>query len=104
MVKQDSAKKFVVVPPPANERALFPQEFVALMADKGYETLRAYMEKAGAKPEAIKLLDELVVLCSYRYTSDEQLRTWIENQGMAEALGSMAYQMIALGGLEMLRM
>lgn len=102
MVKQDTVKKFVVSPVPSDQKPLFPQEFIALMADKAYETLRAYMEKAQAKPEAVKLLDELVVLSSYRYTSDEELRTWISNQGMAEALGSMTYQVIALGGLGML--
>jgi hypothetical protein len=105
MVKQESVtkKEFVVALPEADQKPLFPPDYVSLMTYKGFEVLRAYLEKTHAKPEAIQLLDELVVLCSWKRMSERQMVTWVENQGMVEALGSLVYQIMALDGLGALR-
>jgi len=102
MLKQDE-KKVMVVSPPADERPLFAPEFVRVMTDSAYETLRAYLEKAKARPEAISLLDDLVLLLSWRSMHERGKVTWIENQGATESLGSLSYDIFALGGGSLLK-
>ena len=89
--------------PPADQQLLFSPEFVRIMADAAYETLRANMEQAKAKPEAIRLLDDLVLLLSWRELDARRKVTWVENQGLSEALGSISYDIIALGGGALLK-
>jgi hypothetical protein len=75
MLKQE-VRKVMVVSPPADERPLFAPEFVRVMTDSAYETLRAYLEKAKARPEAISLLDDLVLLLSWRSMQERGKVTW----------------------------
>jgi hypothetical protein len=102
MLKQE-VRKVMVVSPPADERPLFAPEFVRVMTDSAYETLRAYLEKAKARPEAISLLDDLVLLLSWRSMQERGKVTWIENQGATESLGSLSYDIFALGGGSLLK-
>ena len=102
MLKQE-VRKVMVVSPPADERPLFAPEFVRVMTDSAYETLRAYLEKAKARPEAISLLDDLVLLLSWRSMHERGKVTWIENQGATESLGSLSYDIFALGGGSLLK-
>ena len=102
MLKQE-VRKVMVVSPPADECPLFAPEFIRVMTDSAYETLRAYLEKAKARPEAISLLDDLVLLLSWRSMHERGKVTWIENQGATESLGSLSYDIFALGGGSLLK-
>ena len=103
MVKQ-TVQKIMVVPPAEDQPPLFPPEFISLMVEKGYDTLRAYLEREQANPEAIKLLDDMVLLCSWKKLYGAGNVTYIENQGLAESLGSLSHSILKLGGWPMLLM
>lgn len=99
------SKKEVVEETPLAEdcKPLFAQEFVRLMTDSAYETLRAYLENIGANPAAVRLLDDLVLSMCWKEIKTHRVVTWIENQAMAEAFGSMSYDISALGGGALLK-
>ena len=84
--------------PTADQKPLFAPDFIRIMTDAAYETLRAYLEQAKARPEAISLLDDLVLSLCWKKMDASHPVNWIENQGMAEALGAMSYDIMALGG------
>ena len=99
MSKQDTKQRVELVHAPlANEKPLFAPAFVSLMVDGAYETLRGYLEAARAKPEAIHLLDDMVLLLSWEDLRTRKQFTWIENQSITEALGSMTWDILELGG------
>jgi hypothetical protein len=97
--KQDTAKVRLVLATP-NEKPLFAPEFIKVVKDAAYETLRNYLLQAGAKPEAVALFDDLVLTYGWDVMQANGRVSWIVNQSMTEALGAMSYNITALGGLE----
>lgn len=96
--KEDTAKLRLVLATP-DEKPMFAPAFVRVVKDAAYETLRNYMEKAGAKPEAIALLDDLVLTYGWDVMREGGRVSWMDNQSMVEALGAMSYNIDALGGM-----
>jgi len=82
--------------PPAVEDPLFGEEFLRLLSDYGYDTLRSYLQKAQVKPEAMQLLDSLMIMTWAVPKTDKV--TWIDNQIMTEAVGAMSKEIVVLGG------
>lgn len=100
-MKQETQEKVQVgeeTPLAEDYKPLFAQEFVRLMTDSAHETLRAYLENIGANPSAVRLLDDLVLSMCWKEKQTRRAVTWVENQAMAEAFGSMSYDISALGG------
>lgn len=84
-------------PPPANQQPLFGDEFLRLLSDYGYETLRSYLERSHAKREAVHLLDSLIVL-TYCVPQPKKV-TGIDNQIVSETVGAISKDIVALGGV-----
>ena len=102
--EQKVKKEQVVEETPLAEdcKPLFSQEFVRLMTDSAYETLRAYLENSQGNPAAVRLLDDLMLALGWKEKQTRRAVTWVENQCMAEAFGSMSYDIATLGDGKML--
>ena len=85
--------------PASLETHLYPDQFMTLMFDYGYETLRQHLEAAKASPEALTLLENLVVMHIVQmvYCKD-QLVSYMWNQNAAETIGYISQAVVKLGG------
>lgn len=86
-----------------NQKPLFSPEFIQMMKDAAYETLRAYLRETGAPEEAKTLLEDFALLCAFENMKERNQVSWIENQSVVEALGAISYNIVSLGGASMLR-
>jgi hypothetical protein len=93
MLPQQKIQGMVLMAP--QERPMFSPQLVHMMADATYEALRKYMEIAQARPEALRLLDDLILLTGY--DAKKEKADWVDNQGIAESIGSVSYDIVALG-------
>jgi uncharacterized protein (DUF2164 family) len=91
MLQDTKEKKVFVVAEP--EQAQFSEEFLSMVQDRAYETLRAYLEKT-KQEMAVKLLDDLVILSMPR----KETSLYIYNQIISEAIGGASQHVLALGG------
>ena len=73
---------------------MYSEEFVRMVQDHAYETLRRHLERT-KQVEAVKLLDDLIMLSIAAYKGRV---SWIDNQIMSEAIGSASHHVLALGG------
>ena len=88
-----SNQTVVVVSQPESETQ-FSEEFMAMVHDHAYETLRSYLEKS-KQDGAVKLLDDLVILSMRNSGSAAQN---VKNMMLGEAIGSASQHVLALGG------
>lgn len=86
-------KTVVVVSQPESELQ-FSEEFMAMVHDQVYETLRAYLENS-KQDGAVQLLDDLVIL-SMQNTGSAEL--YVKNMMMSEAIGHASHHLLSLGG------
>lgn len=78
---------------PASE-PMFSEEFMSMIYDRTYETLRAYLEKT-KQTGAVELLDDLIIL-AMRNTGDAEQH--LKDRMMSEAVGAASYHVLSLGG------
>lgn len=90
---QVTPKKAVIMLPPEAEKPMFSEEFVSMVQDHAYETLRAYLERTNQK-SAIVLLDDLIILSHAAYRSEA---TWMQNQMISETIASASHHVLELG-------
>jgi len=90
---QVTPKTVIVVSEP-DAKPMFSQEFVGMMQDRAYETLRAYLERTD-QDGAVKLLDDLIILSVPQPQSENM---WVYNQSVGEAIGNVSHQVLAMGG------
>jgi len=88
---QDMKKAIVLE---EQEQPMFSEEFLRMIQDHAYETLRKYLEKS-KQEGAVKLLDDLIILSMRAYGS---AAPWVKNQMLSEAVGQASYHVLALGG------
>ena len=93
MLQETKARKVFVVMEAEQEQAQFSEEFLSMVHNRAYETLRAHLEKTN-QDMAVKLLDDLVILSMPR--KDASL--YIFNQIIGEAIGGASQHVLALGG------
>lgn len=94
MLQETKAKEIeVVVGQP--EKPMFTEEFLRMMQDYAYETLRRYLENS-KQDIAVQLLDDLVMLAARGQCADQE--NWIQDQFMSEAVGAVSHHVLALGG------
>lgn len=86
-------KTVVVVSQPESEPQ-FSEEFMAMVHDQAYETLRAYLENS-KQDGAVQLLDDLVILSMRNTGSAEQ---FVKNMMLSEAIGHASHHVLLLGG------
>lgn len=84
----------VVVGSQPESEEMFSEEFIAMVQDRAYETLRAHLERT-KQDGAVKLLDDLIVLSMRSYGS---AAPWMKNQMMSEAIGQASSHVLSLGG------
>jgi len=89
-----SAREVVVIVQPKNEM-MFSEDFLRMMQDHVYETLRAHLEKT-KQDKAVNLLDDLIILSMRAYS--EKQPTWLQSQFMCEVISSASKNVLALGG------
>jgi hypothetical protein len=95
-VKMKSKKNSKLEEPDGTQDPQFNNAFLRMMADLGYETLRLYLEKIKAMEEAVKLLDNLLLLSIL--TPQPPKVTQIHNDSIAETVGLISQEIAALGG------
>jgi hypothetical protein len=83
----------VVVSQPESE-PMFSEQFVGMVQDRAYETLRAYLERTN-QAGAVQLLDDLIILSMGSYGC---AAPWMKNQMMGEAIGKASHHVLSLGG------
>lgn len=85
--------------PVSMEAHLYPDDFMGLMFDYGYEALRQHLQAVKASPEAITLLENLVVMHIVQmvYCKDP-LVAFYWNQNAAETIGYISQAVVKLGG------
>ena len=83
----------VVVSQPESE-PMFSEEFVGMVQDRAYETLRAYLERT-KQDGAVRLLDDIIILSMRAYGC---AAPWMKNQMMSEAIGQASCHVLSLGG------
>jgi hypothetical protein len=83
----------VVVSQPDSE-PMFSEEFVGMVQDRAYETLRAYLERT-KQAGAVQLLDDIIILSMGDYGCAVP---WMKNQMMSEAIGQASHHVLSLGG------
>jgi hypothetical protein len=88
-----TTKKVVAVSQPESE-PMFSEEFLRVIQDLAYETLRAHLEKTKQK-DAIELLDDLIVLSIRPY---QKRNLSIYNRCMSETIGLVSHHVLILGG------
>ena len=89
-----SAREVVVIVQPKNEM-MFSEDFLRMMQDYVYETLRSHLEKT-KQDNAVNLLDDLIVLSMRSYQGGQP--TWLQSQFMCEVISSSSKTVLALGG------
>lgn len=87
-------QKAVIMLPPEDEKPMFSEEFVSMVQDRTYETLRAYLEKT-KQPQAVQLLDDLIILSTASHGSAEM---YIKDRITWEAIGQASHHIVAMGG------
>jgi len=81
------------------EAHLYPDQFMDVMFDYGYEALRQHLEAAKASPEALILLENLVVMHTIQMVyCKEQFVGFHWNQNAAETIGYISQAVVKLGG------
>lgn len=75
------------------ESLMFSEEFLRMMQDHAYETLRKHLLKID-QLDAVELLDDLVCLT----LRPHGLVTWMDNQILSEAVGHTSQHVLKLGG------
>ena len=93
MLQEIKARKVFVVVEPEQEQAQFSEEFLSMVQDRAYETLRAHLEKT-KQDMAVKLLDDLVILSNPRGNK----AGWMYDQILSETIGQTSHHVLALGG------
>ena len=84
----------VVTAQPAEAEPMYSEEFLNMMKDYAYETLRRHLEKQG-QPEAVSLLDNLVMLTMKPL---EGQAAWVQDQILSEVIGKISQDVLKLGG------
>lgn len=93
MLQDTKVRKVFVVAEPEQEQPQFSEEFLSMVHNRAYETLRAHLEKT-KQDMAVKLLDDLVILSNPRMAS----APWMHNQILSETIGLTSHHVLALGG------
>ena len=86
---QDTKEAIVVE---EQEQPMFSEEFLRMVQDHAYETLRKHLEKT-KQDGAVKLLDDLIILSLPRPQNG-----WVQNQILSEAIGQASHHVLELGG------
>jgi hypothetical protein len=89
-----SAREVIVIVQPKNE-LMFSEEFLRMMEDHVFETLRTHLVKT-KQDKAVNLLDDLIILCMRSY--QREMPTWLQSQFMCEAIASASKNILLLGG------
>ena len=93
---QDTKNKpmtVVVVSQPESE-SMYSEQFLSMIHNHVYETLRAYLEKS-KQAGAVELLDDLVILSMRNTGSAAQV---VKNMLLSEAICQASQHVLALGG------
>jgi len=92
--KSGTPAEVVVIVQPKGE-LMFSEEFLRMVQDYAYETLRSHLEKT-KQTQAVNLLDDLILLSGR--SSPGVAPTWMQSQVMCEAVASASKNVLALGG------
>ncbi|HKI53430.1 MAG TPA: hypothetical protein VJ987_04850 [Anaerolineales bacterium] len=85
---------------PAFEEPVFSQEFLSAIKDTAFEALAAYLEKIGAKKDALDLLQDIAILTTWDSETEKDGKVKaIANQFMLEAVSSASHKIAAIGGV-----
>lgn len=90
---QSKTMTVVVAPQPESE-LMFSEEFMSMVQDRAYETLRAYLERT-KQDGAVELLDDLIILSMRAYGTADAV---VKNMFLSEAVGLASRHVLSLGG------
>ena len=95
-----SATMIVAAELPDEEAPAYSDEFLSVMIDYAYETLRHYLEcRKGIRQDAIRLLDDIVVLgCIRKTMASEKNINYMLNFSAAECVANISQSVIGAGG------
>jgi hypothetical protein len=95
---QDQEVLEITISDPALERPIFSQEFLSSFKDTAYQALVDYLEKIGAKQEALGLLEDLSILVDWENELSKGKCREIANSFVMEAVSSASHNIAAIGG------
>lgn len=79
--------------------AVYPAEFLDCFTETAFKTLYDYMEQAGARQEAIELLDSMHLLTKEMQTLQAEKVDRAVNQTLIENVADASRCIVALGGV-----
>lgn len=96
---KETSKPPAILEHPEREVPAYSTVFLSAMAEMAYDTLHDYLVAEGIKPEAVELLDNIILLLSIQRIFIQEGRVlYIFNQEAGELIAAMSKSIPALGG------
>ena len=84
---------------PETERPAFPNEFISIMKDYAYDTLSEHLKAQKVSEDALRLLDDLVILADLReMIASEKEIEYHWNVELQECISNITHAVMNLGG------